>query len=333
MNILYSLIITLLLFFLGILGVNYPAIFGVVIPYTAISVFVIGLIYRVIKWAKSPVPFRITTTSGQQKSLPWIKPNNLESPYNIWGVLGRMFLEIVFFRSLFRNTKAELRQGPYLTYGSDKFLWLGSLAFHWCFLVIVLRHFRFFTEPAASFVYWLQTIDGLFDIAVPTFYLTNAIIVIALLYLLGRRIFNLKIKYISLMTDYLAIFLILGIVLSGIWMRYFDKVNLVGVKAVAMGWVTFGSNVNTVVTELTNVGSIFYIHILFVSALLIYFPFSKLVHMAGVFFSPTRNLANNNRMKRHINPWNPKVKVHTYTEYEDEFRDKMKEAGLPLEKE
>ena len=55
--------------------------------------------------------------------------------------------------------------------------------------------------------------------------------------------------------------------------------------------------------------------------------------MAGVFFSPTRNLANNNRMKRHINPWNPKVKVHTYQEYEDDFRDLMKNVGLPLEKE
>jgi nitrate reductase gamma subunit len=52
-----------------------------------------------------------------------------------------------------------------------------------------------------------------------------------------------------------------------------------------------------------------------------------------VFLSPTRNLANNNRMKRHINPWNPKVKFHTYDEYEDDFREKMIEAGLPVEKE
>ncbi|HDH57003.1 MAG TPA: menaquinol oxidoreductase, partial [Bacteroidetes bacterium] len=52
-----------------------------------------------------------------------------------------------------------------------------------------------------------------------------------------------------------------------------------------------------------------------------------------VFLSPTRNLANNNRMKRHVNPWNYDVKVHTYEEYEEEFRDVMKAAGLPLEKE
>ena len=69
-----------------------------------------------------------------------------------------------------------------------------------------------------------------------------------------------------------------------------------------------------------------------VSVLLAYFPFCKLIHMAGVFLSPTRNLANSNRRVRHINPWDYPVKVHTYEEYEDELRDKMKAAGIPVEK-
>jgi hypothetical protein len=55
--------------------------------------------------------------------------------------------------------------------------------------------------------------------------------------------------------------------------------------------------------------------------------------MAGVFLSPTRNLANNNRSVRHVNPWNYPVKVHTYEEYEEEFREFMKDAGIPVEKE
>jgi hypothetical protein len=38
-------------------------------------------------------------------------------------------------------------------------------------------------------------------------------------------------------------------------------------------------------------------------------------------------------MVRHINPWNYPVKLHTYEEYEDDFREKMKECGLPVEKE
>ena len=63
-----------------------------------------------------------------------------------------------------------------------------------------------------------------------------------------------------------------------------------------------------------------------------YFPFSKLMHMGGIFLSPTRNLANNNRMVRHVNPWDYPVKVHTYEEYEDEFREKMIEVGIPVDK-
>jgi nitrate reductase gamma subunit len=327
MNIWYSLLLTVLLLLAALFGVQYPFVFGVIIPYAAVAIFVLGIVYRVVKWARSPVPFRWPTTAGQQKSLSWIKANNLESPYNTWGVLGRMILEILLFRSLFRNTKVELRDGSRLIYISEKFLWLGSLTFHWCLLIILLRHFRFFTEPVIGFVYWLQSIDGLLEITIPTLYLTDVFIVIALLYLFARRLYNPQVRYISLFTDYFALFLLMGVVFSGIWMRYLDKVDIIKVKELAIGLVMFSPTVPE------GIGSIFYIHLFLVSVLLIYFPFSKLLHMAGVFFSPTRNLANTNRMKRHINPWNPKVKVHTYKEYEEEFGDLMKSAGLPLDKE
>ena len=80
-----------------------------------------------------------------------------------------------------------------------------------------------------------------------------------------------------------------------------------------------------------GIGSVFYIHLFFVSVLLAYFPFSKLMHLAGVFLSPTRNLRTDTRAKRHTNPWNYPVPIHTYEEYEDEFRDKMVEVGLPVD--
>ena len=73
--------------------------------------------------------------------------------------------------------------------------------------------------------------------------------------------------------------------------------------------------------------------IFLISSLLVYFPFSKLMHMGGVFLSPTRNMANNSREVRHINPWNPAVKFHTYEEWEEEFHVPMKKAGFTLEKE
>jgi len=121
--------------------------------------------------------------------------------------------------------------------------------------------------------------------------------------------------------------LIAGIAVTGILMRYFIKVDLISVKTLAVGLFSLRP------TLPDGISPLFFIHLFLVSSLIAYFPFSKLMHMGGVFLSPTRNLANNNRMKLHINPWNYPVKVHTYEEYEDEFRELMKGAGLPLEKE
>lgn len=36
---------------------------------------------------------------------------------------------------------------------------------------------------------------------------------------------------------------------------------------------------------------------------MVIFPMSKLLHAPGVFFSPTRNQADNPREQRHLAPW------------------------------
>ena len=330
MNAVVSLIfvvILILVVFLGVEAAGLGYLFGVIIPYLAIATFLIGLVYRVLKWARSPVPFRITTTCGQQKSLPWIKTNSIDNPSTGFGAFWRMVLEILFFRSLFRNTKSSIKEGPKVVYGMSQLLWLGGLAFHWSFLIIFIRHFRFFIEPVPIYVAALEKLDSFLQVGLPIVYATDIIILLALTYLVLRRLLDSKLRYISLNADFFPLFLLLGIVITGGWMRYFDKVDVVSVKQLAMGLFSF----NPIVPE--GIGIMFSIHLFFVSVLIAYLPFSKLMHMGGVFLSPTRNLANNNRMKRHINPWNPKVKLHTYEEYEDEFRDKMREAGMPLDKE
>jgi len=329
MNFFYALVGAIIVAMLGYLGgswVGLQTIFGVVIPYAAIAVFLAGIAYRVVRWALVPVPFRIPTSCGQQKSLPWIKAGWLENPYTVMGVIARMALEILLFRSLFRNTKAELRQGPKLIFGENKLLWLSALAFHWTFLFVFLRHLRFFLEPVPAFVTALERIDGFFQIGAPLLYMTDLIILAALAYLLLRRLLESQIRYISLFTDYFALFLLIGLAGSGVWLRYFTRTNLVEIKQLAMGLVTFSPVVPA------GVHPLFFMHLFLLCALLAYFPFSKLMHLGGVFLSPTRNLVNNNRMRRHLNPWNAPVAVHTYQEWEEEFRDKMKACGLPLER-
>ncbi|NOZ88282.1 MAG: menaquinol oxidoreductase [Deltaproteobacteria bacterium] len=328
MRVLVSLIAVLALAFIAYLGVGIghaDTLFGVVIPYLALAIFLFGIIYRVVTWARVPVPFRIPTTCGQQKCLEWIKPSRFENPYNNFGVIIRVAMEVLFFRSLFRNVKSEIKQGK-VVYGHTKWLWLAGLAFHYSFLVIIIRHLRFFVEPVPIFVKWAESLDGFFQVGIPILMLTDVVILAALTYLFLRRVLIPQLRYISLPADYFPLFLIGAIATTGILLRYFFKTDLIGIKELALGLVSL----KPVVPK--GIHWLFFMHFFLVCCLFTYFPFSKLLHMAGIFMSPTRNLANNNRAVRHINPWNPKVEVHTYQEYEDEFREKMVAAGIPVEK-
>jgi nitrate reductase gamma subunit len=152
------------------------------------------------------------------------------------------------------------------------------------------------------------------------------VLLAAVAYLLARRLFIRKVRYISLAGDYFPLFLIFAIALTGILMTYIAKIDVTAAKELTMGLVTFRPTIPE------GVGAVFYIHLFFVSVLLAYFPFSKLMHLGGIFLSPTRNLTTDTRANRHVNPWNYPVPVHTYEEYEDEFREKMIEAGLPVDK-
>jgi nitrate reductase gamma subunit len=338
-NYAYSLIAVIVLFLLAYVGVEAAGLyvlFGVIIPYLALIVFIGGVVYRILDWARSPVPFRIPTTCGQQKSLPWIRPNKIDNPSSVGGVVLRMVLEVLFFRSLFRNTRMGVAEGSKLTYKWEIWLWVFALAFHWSFFVVITRHLRFFTEPVPFLVQLLEKLDGFFriefvvdffQVGLPGIFISGLVLLGAVVFLLLRRIVLPQMRYISLAADFFPLFLIFGIALSGILMRYFAKTDIVGIKEFTMGLLTFQPN------PPKGIGGVFYVHLFFVCVLLAYFPFSKLMHLGGVFLSPTRNLTTNTREKRHVNPWNYPVPVHTYEEYEEEFREKMIEAGLPVEKE
>jgi nitrate reductase gamma subunit len=289
-------------------------------------VFVSGLVYRVLSWANVPVPFRIPTTCGQERSLPWIKQQKLESPHNALTAVGRMALEVLFFRSLLRNTRTQQLEGPRLVYGTDLSLWAGAMAMHWAMLIVLIRHLRLFTDPVPAFVTFVERVDGFLEIGLPVIQVTSVVLLVALAYLLYRRLALPQVRYISLVGDYFPLLLLLAIGGSGFWLRHVANTDIASVKALLLGLTHFAPVVPPAISPL------FFGHLFLVSVLLAYFPFSKLMHMPGVFLSPTRNLANNSRTVRHINPWDYPVKVHTYAEYEDELRDKMIAAGLPVER-
>lgn len=324
-----ALVGILLIFGVTCIGVDVlglTSVFGIFLPYFAVAVFLVGVIYRIVNWSKSPVPFNIVTTAGQAKSLDFIKTNPIENPTTRVGVVIRMILEVTVFRSLFRNSTAELTEEGNIAYQWEKWLWLFALMFHWGMFFTLLRHFRFFTKDVPGWVGAIEKVDGVLWIDLHHVYITGFLMVGGLFLLLCRRLLSPKVRYISLLNDYFPLLLLLFIGLTGMTMRYMDHVDIDNVRNLMISLVTFHPQAPG------PIGLHFYFHLTLVCTLLIYFPASKLMHAFGVFMSPTRNMINNSREVRHINPWNPVVEFHSYEDYEDEFREKMVKVGLPVDR-
>jgi nitrate reductase gamma subunit len=297
-------------------------LFGVVVPYLAFLLFVVGFLWRISGWLRTPVPFNITTTAGQQKSLPSIQHAWVENPSGYGGVLVRMAAEVFLFRSLFRNTRTGLFDGRLIAFPA-KGLWATGLLFHYSMLIIVVRHLRLFLEVVPAPVNALARLDGLMQVGPPVLYFTDLFFVGAATVLFLRRVQG-PLRLLSLPADYFALALLLLIGASGVAMRYAVHVDIPAIKAHLLSLVALHPTS-------TRLDVAFYAHLLLVSTLAAYFPVSKLVHAGGVFLSPTRNLPNDARVHRHLNPWDYPAPPHSYADYENDFREKMIEAELPVD--
>jgi len=286
-------------------------LFGVIVPYIAVAIFVLGVIYRIVNWANSAVPLKIPTTGGQQKSLPFIKRtiyDRFDSPYTWWETAGRMLLEIFFFRSLLKNTRYYLDR---VSQKDARWLWLFGILFHYSLLLVLIRHSRFFLQPVPSFVEMLSDIEAFKGVFIPQVYISGLAIVAALFLLWFRRIFLSRERTLSLPSDHFALILLLAITISGNLIRYFFKANLELVKELLANLMIF--NISKAAAIADQIEPIFYVHFLLACFLLAYFPFSKLMHAGGVFFTPTRNMPNDNRARRHVNPWDPEPTAPIFT--------------------
>jgi len=119
--------------------------------------------------------------------------------------------------------------------------------------------------------------------------------VAALAALFARRILVERVRYISGLSDYLMLALILAIGLSGLTLNLVARTDIVATKAFFLGLMLFDWKPLPADPALL-------VHLALVAALMVVFPFSKLLHAPGVFFSPSRNQADNTREKRHAPP-------------------------------
>jgi nitrate reductase gamma subunit len=193
------------------------------------------------------------------------------APTTTSGVVLRMAREVVLFESLFK---------------SNKWIWIFGWMFHVGLALVLVRHLRYFQEPV-----W-----GLVALAQPFGIYGGLAMVVGLLGLWGRRIVVERIRYITGPSDHLMLALLVGIGASGLMMKFVSHTDIVAVKAFMLGLMVLDPQ------PLPADGPLL-VHLALVALLMIVFPVSKLLHAPGVFFSPTRNQADNPRDHRHMAPW------------------------------
>jgi len=192
------------------------------------------------------------------------------APVTRTGVVVRMAKEVVFFESLFK---------------ANKWTWLFGWVFHAALVLVTLRHLRYFTEPVWFWVQWAQSF-GLY---------AGLAMVAGLAGLWVRRFTVDRVRYISAPSDHLMLLLLIGIAASGLLMKYVAHTDIVALKAFVLGLLYFD-------WQPLPADPVLLVHLGSVLVLLIIFPFSKLLHAPGLFFSPGRNQVDNAREKRYVAP-------------------------------
>lgn len=193
------------------------------------------------------------------------------APITAAGVGWRMAREVVFFESLFK---------------SSKWTWIFGWAFHVALLLVLVRHLRYFQEPVWLPVVLVQAF-GIY---------AGFAMVAALAGLWARRWLVDRVRYISTPSDHLMLALLLAIGLSGLAMRFVAHTDIVAVKMFVLGLMRLD-------WQPLPTDPLLLLHLALVALLMIIFPISKLLHAPGLFFSPSRNQADNAREVRHISAW------------------------------
>ncbi|MBF0588037.1 MAG: respiratory nitrate reductase subunit gamma [Magnetococcales bacterium] len=235
-----------------------------IVAYLVLIIFFLGFVWRIWGYIKTPAPLKIPTTPA---------------PTTKRGVAWRLFTEVAFFHSLFKG---------------NKWTWLGGILFHGSLALVLLRHARYFCDPLPPYFHYIN----IFGV------IAGIVMVGALGFLLLRRYWVERTRLISAFSDYGILFLLIGIGVTGLLMKFVIRPDIIEVKVLMNQWVTLQGVGNPMPSDI-----LFLVHFVLVLALLLIFPFSKLMHMGGIFFSPTRNQADNPREVRHIAPWAAKAEA------------------------
>lgn len=223
-------------------------IIGQLLPYVAIVVFVVGIVYKITKWTKAPIP-------EEQVLYP--------APATCGGAAKEILTEVVFFRKLFNM---------------DKVFWLGSWLFHVGLILAIIGHLVGIPFEGHQFVIIGLSSEVSEQLSHMAGLIAGILMLAGLIYLLFRRLSKLEVKVLSTPSDYFDLLLLLVIAISGNYMRFLSPIEYAAAKEFVVGILTFNP---IALPDNTT----FLVHFTSVMILMIYFPFSKLCHVLGTFYT------------------------------------------------
>jgi len=244
-------------------NVNFISAFYIVATYIAFAILIVGVLWRIIVYAKTPMCVKIPLTPA---------PTTATGAF--WRVLGEVF----FFRTLFK---------------SSKLTWLGGYVFHISFFVVIIQHllrhyvYDFYDKHPPIWYNALLPIGMVFGV----------LMLISLLYLLARRIFVDRVKFISLFSDYFILILLALIAIAGLSQVAFQSGTQLASGTAKLD--IFFNQLTVFKAADIPTDPFFLFHYSLALLLIGYIPFSKIMHFVGIFFSPTLTMVDNPREERY----------------------------------
>lgn len=219
------------------------------LPYITMAVFIVGMIYRLYVWSKTPQPGAMTL---------------FPAPKDGSGLFFGVLKESLFFPSLLKG---------------DKLLWVFAWVFHITLALIFVGHIRVFTDFPALWEALGINADQMSAISGGV---AGIIIAFFAVLLLLRRVVILRVREISNFSDFLALLLIIAILTTGNLMRFGEHFDLEITRTYFSQMLTFSLTASAIPQS-----GMFMLHFLLAQILIMFLPFSKILHFGGIFFTQT----------------------------------------------
>jgi len=224
---------------------------GGVLPYVALAAFVAGMAYRVYTWKRLPSPPITLFPAPASETANAV--NTLE--------------EVVLFKSLFHG---------------DRVLWVLAWGFHAVLLLIFIGHFRVFTNVDRLLMMLGMTEGSIQAMSSGAGGAAGVLVLLAAVLLVVRRMAIPRVREVTGLADYLALLLIAAVIVTGDMMRFgAEHFDLAVTREYFSSLATFGDV--TGAAALRN--NVFLMHMCLALVLLLCMPFSKILHLGGIFFT------------------------------------------------